>query len=750
MSVIAAPPRVAVRDGLIRAALEYAGYGWPVFPCHPATKAPLTPHGFHDASTEQAIIQELWSGCPDAMIGVATGTVSGIAVLDIDIDLSNGLDGEIALASLLDGHELPVTLTARTPRGGRHIYFNTQGFSVKNSAGKLGIGLDVRGDGGYVIVPPSVNAQGKSYRWEPDWGPIHPVPECLVPHLTATRSKNGVTRPTAPVGFTPAYGRAALTSECNTVANTPEGRRNDQLYRSGCNAGELIAGGYLDEGEARAALTAAATVAGLDNDANCGLSGIEKTIDSGIRAGEAHPRAPVSRMNTSTTLVTNVAAAQPPPRSEEDLARRFAEAHKDDLRYVNEWGKWFVWKGDHWAEDKTLMAFNEARTISSSAASEAENPRAALTLASAKTVTAVERLAKADRRLAATADQWDQDPNVFNTRGVAIDLATGAPRPARPDDYATKRATVAPAAKAECPQWLEFLSRVTGGDRDLVAYLQRVVGYCLTGHTREHALFFLYGTGSNGKRVFVNTVSSIMGDYAVTAPIETFTETRQDRHETELARLQGARLVTANETVAGKHWNEARIKMLTGGDKVPARFMRQDYFEYVPQFKLMMSGNHKPALRSVGEAMRRRLHLIPFMVTIPLKEQDHELPEKLKKEWPGILRWAIEGTALWRTEGLKPPQVVVNATAEYFDAEDDVENWIKDCCVRDANATHTSTELYLSWKNWAERTGRVGGAGSQTNFSKSLAEKGFAKDHSKRGTVFAGLLLNNPPDDWTR
>jgi putative DNA primase/helicase len=274
-----------------------------------------------------------------------------------------------------------------------------------------------------------------------------------------------------------------------------------------------------------------------------------------------------------------------------------------------------------------------------------------------------------------------------------------------------------------------------------MAYLQRVVGYCLTGHTHEHALFFLYGTGANGKSVFVNTVSSIMGDYAVTAPIETFTETCNERHETELARLQGARLVTANETATGKHWNEARIKMLTGGDKVPAHFMRQDYFEYVPQFKLMMSGNHKPALRSVGEAMRRRLHLIPFMITIPPEERDPELPEKLKEEWPGILQWAIEGTALWHKDGLKPPEAVVSATAEYFDAEDDLENWIKDRCARDSNGRQGSTELYYSWRDWAEQTGRAGGAGSQKAFSDSLRDKGFILKRVTKGSVFFGLRL---------
>ena len=175
--------------------------------------------------------------------------------------------------------------------------------------------------------------------------------------------------------------------------------------------------------------------------------------------------------------------------------------------------------------------------------------------------------------------------------------------------------TVGPSG--DCPKWLAFLHRITGGDIDLIAYLQRVAGYCLTGDTGEQAMFFGYGVGANGKGVFLHTIGWVLGDYCKTAAIETFTETKSDRHPTELARLRGARLVTATETESGRNWAESRIKMLTGGDVVTAHFMRQDDFEYLPQFKLFLSGNHKPGLRSVGEAMRRRVNMIPFAVVIP-------------------------------------------------------------------------------------------------------------------------------------
>ena len=199
-------------------------------------------------------------------------------------------------------------------------------------------------------------------------------------------------------------------------------------------------------------------------------------------------------------------------------------------------------------------------------------------LASAKTVAAVERLAKADRRLAATIAQWDADQWLLNTPGGAVDLRTGKMRPAQIYDYATKITAVGPGG--DCPTWRLFLRRITGNDDELIAFLRRMCGYALTGVTSEHALFFLYGTGANGKSVFINTVAGIIADYHKTAPIETFVASNSERHPTDLAGLRGARLVTATETEEGKPWAEAKIKTLTGGDKISARFMKQDFFEF--------------------------------------------------------------------------------------------------------------------------------------------------------------------------
>lgn len=420
---------------------------------------------------------------------------------------------------------------------------------------------------------------------------------------------------------------------------------------------------------------------------------------------------------------------RPPAFSDSALALRFVDRHAGDLRYVAAWNRWLQWTGNHWRFDDTKLAFDLAWRICREAARECNKARTASAIASAKTVAAVERLALADRRIAATIDQWDADPWLLNTPDGVVDLRTGDIRPHRPADYLTKITAV--GLRGECPRFVAFLDRITANDAELVAYLRRVFGYSLTGLTREHALFFAHGTGANGKSVLTSTVAGILGDYARAAAIETFTATNSDRHPTELAGLRGARLVTAVETEEGRRWAESRIKQLTGGDKIAARFMRQDFFEFLPQFKLLIAGNHKPGLRSVDEALRRRFHLIPFVVTIPTDERDPDLAEKLKPEWPGALAWMIEGCLQWQTEGLRPPKAVVDATAAYLDAEDAIAAWIDDKCERDPNAWESSTKLFTSWTEWANSNGEY--SGSNKRFVQALEARGFQPSRQRVG-----------------
>jgi putative DNA primase/helicase len=443
-------------------------------------------------------------------------------------------------------------------------------------------------------------------------------------------------------------------------------------------------------------------------------------------------------MDVQAKFVEQELESVAPAFSDEALALRFADQHADDLRYVAAWSRWLYYDESRWAFEDTLAAFDFARKICRDASAECNNPKVAAVVASAKTVAAVERLAKADRRLAATSDQWDADPWLLNTPDGVVDLRTGKLRQHRPEDYMTKITAAGP--HGACPLWHKVLDRITGGKTELKEYLQRTTGYALTGITREHALFFGYGTGANGKTVFTDTTSNILGDYHCTAPIETFTATNVDRHPTELADLRGARLVTAVETEEGRRWAESRIKMLTGGEKVKARHMRQDLFEFKPQLKLLITGNHKPGLRSVDEAMRRRFNLIPFTVTIPPEERDPDLTQKLVAEWPGILQWMINGCLEWQRTGLQAPAVVQEATTAYLDGEDAVAAWIDETCEADPRAWEKIGDLYASWKAWADKSGEY--AGSVKRFGQNLEVRGYSSQRRNPGRGIIGLRIN--------
>lgn len=324
---------------------------------------------------------------------------------------------------------------------------------------------------------------------------------------------------------------------------------------------------------------------------------------------------------------------------------------------------------------------------------------------------------------------------------ATIDLRTGEGHAPRREDYITKAAGVSHTG-GSCELWLKFLDRVTAGEGELQRYLQRVAGYCLTGDTKEHVFFFLYGTGANGKSIFCNTLQGIWGDYACSAGIETFTESRNDRHPTELARLQGVRLAIAAETSGGSRWNEARIKTITGGDVISARYMRGDFFDFRPKLKLMVMGNRRPSLRQVDEAMRRRMHLIPFTVTIPPHERDQELGEKLRKEWPGVLQWAIDGCLAWREQGLAPPEVVVAATDAYLESENSIANWLEECCEVDLVAWEPSKALYASWREWAEENGER--PGTAKAFAQALEANGATPERKTSARGFRGFRLGQP------
>jgi putative DNA primase/helicase len=350
----------------------------------------------------------------------------------------------------------------------------------------------------------------------------------------------------------------------------------------------------------------------------------------------------------------------------------------------------------------------------------------------------VERFARVDRIFAVTAEHWDRDPFLLGTPGGTVDLRTGVLRGADPADAISRLTAVAPAEAPDCPLFMPFLREAVGGDDALIRFLQQFFGYGLTGSTREHALLFIHGGGGNGKSVLLNTVSWIMGDYAKTAAMDAFVETRGEKHSTDVAMLHGARLVAASEIARGRSWNENLIKALTGGDPITARYMRQDNFTFLPTFKLAVVGNHKPRLRSVNEAARRRFNIVPLDRTPA--NPDPQLEDKLRAEAPAVLRWLIDGCLDWQeANGLVRSQSVLEATEDYFATQDLFSQWLEDECDAEPGnrwKSERSGDLFAAWAEYAKRSGedprsKVNFADELWNASSSKTERTEASGYTE-------------------
>jgi putative DNA primase/helicase len=434
--------------------------------------------------------------------------------------------------------------------------------------------------------------------------------------------------------------------------------------------------------------------------------------------------------------------------TEDQAAIEFARRHAGGLRYCHTSGKWHEWTGSVWKPNQTSIAFHFARELARELAN-SESDKIRYITSKTSFAAGVERFARSDPAFAATSEHWDANPMLLGTPSGTVDLTTALLRPSDPTDGITRSTAVAPADSANCPLWLSFLGEATNGDDEMMRFLQQWTGYCLTGDVSEHAFVFIYGDGGNGKGVFLNTVADILAGYHKTAPMETFTASQHDRHPTDLAGLRGARLVSASETEEGRQWAESRIKQLTGGDTVSARFMRQDFFEYTPQYKITIMGNHQPRLNNVDEAMRRRVNIVPF--TNKPEKPDPELRAKLKDEWQAILRWMINGCMEWQKNRLLRPTSVTAATSEYFSSQDTFSQWLEEECERDPGndwKRASSAELYRSWSAYAKRAGE--GQQSRKTFAAALAKKGIVPVKGTGGVrTYRGIMvkLRNREDE---
>ncbi len=427
--------------------------------------------------------------------------------------------------------------------------------------------------------------------------------------------------------------------------------------------------------------------------------------------------------------------------TEDGAARELVRRNGHKIRYDNNLGAWWIWEGTVWRKDATGRIRETLKRIAREA-TVGLGTKVLRAVRRAGFISGAERMAMTDSRVSVSADYWDRDPMLLGCPGATIDLRTGKHLTPRPENGITKLCGVNPE-KGDCPVWQQFLADATGGDEEVIAFLQMWFGYLLTGQTDEQVLLFVHGPGGNGKSVFLNIMSRVLGDYSATAAMDTFTKSKGDRHPTDLAMLAGARSVSVSETEDNRGWSEARIKQLTGGDEVTARFMRRDFFTFRPSFKLTIVGNHQPVINDVDPALRRRLLILPFTHQPTLC--DPNLEKKLWSEAPQILSWAIRG-CLERSEcGLPRPAAIQSATEQYFEDQDTFSQWLEECCEIDkANSFSTSADLYQSWRRYAEEAGED--AGSRKLLGQKLKRIGLSggqrRIREKNCKVWVGISLS--------
>jgi putative DNA primase/helicase len=664
-----------------------------------------------NASIDPGVITGWFKQWPLANIGIAVGK-SGLAV--IDIDPRNG--GDIP-------NGIPVlTWTSYTGSGGVHlIYQKPRGASLRKSLAK---GVDVLSDAHLIVAPPSLHKARVLYQFAPGLSPHDlakplPFPDRLIPLLT---------KPQQPPPS--AYADTILKNEIDKLRLAANGNRNNTLNQAAFALGTVIGAGWLD----RAKVESELQTAGL----HLGLNAVEaaKTIKSGIEAGLKKPRYPLP----SVGVTAQGGGATPHDYHKTDIgnAERLVKAHGGDLRYCWAWRDWLVWDGTRWMPDKTgeirRRAKQAIRAIYTEAGTTTDDDQRktlakhGLQSENVTRVGAMIDLARSEENIPVNPELLDTHPYLLNCENGTVDLTTGTLKPHDRSDLLTKCAPVTYDPGADCPLWGGFLNQVMGGNSELVSFLQRAIGYTLTGDASEQVLFILYGLGANGKSVFVETIQGMLGeDFARSIPTGTIMASKYGDGRgpsPDLARLAGARMVTVNEVNEDQRIDESLIKQATGGDTMTARYLHSNFFEFKPQFKLFIRANHKPIIQGSDNAIWRRMRMIPFTVTIPPDRRDPDLTDKLRGEWPGILAWAVRGCMSWQQDRLAPPDSVLAATRGYQSEMDVVQQFL-DQSTQPGNFVG-ATDLYKAYSSWCEDNGYE--PTSQHKFGRKLSSKGYVKE----------------------
>lgn len=684
--------------------LRYASYGWHVFPVHSMRdgvcscgrpdcgspgKHPRTQRGLNDATTDTDTLRRWWAMWPDANVAVDCGA-SNLVVLDVD-PRHGGYESLDEWESLREEGPLPPTLTSGTGGGGMHKFFRLLGDDDAPSRNGWLEGVDVKSTGGYVLLPPSNHASGQVYVWRYGGDPSEPPSDLL----SNVRGNGAGSR-----------ARPPLPDPEVILSGIAEGARDDTLFRYAC---QLRSRGLARE-EAWVLLRQAA--------ASCQPPFPE--ADAHVKLEQAFQPAYLESDAASAQVWSELRNL-----TDAGNALRMVDAYGSDVRYVPGWS-WVTWDGVRWNREGGTgdlvvqrFALDVPRLIREVEARRAEldpGDRATLEMhanrsESAGKVQALVTLARSDPRVLRGVDDFDADPWLLNTPDGVVDHRTGEVRLAQRDDHLTRVSACGPAEPGAIPyRWNEFLERVQP-DPEMRAYLRRAVGYTLTGSTQEKVMFVLWGTGNNGKTVFIETLRWLLGDYAKAAAKTVFVESRNERHRSEVAVLQGAYLVTCAEEIERRdRLNSGLLKVITGGDRLMANFMRQDPFEFTARMKLWLGTNYRPTLTDFGPALKKRLHLVPWSISVPAAQQipRDTLLGMLQMEGPAIMRWAMEGAAEWGKVGLAAERVPAlgQALDEMYEEQDIFAEFLTDFGLVPSESEWISFDTIWAWyQDWCLRRG---------------------------------------------
>lgn len=731
-------------------------YGWQIFPCHSIQrgqctcpkgincqspgKHPLTQNGFKDATASQETIRAWLARWPWCNWALATGRANGVVVIDID-PRNGGFDSIEEYEQNRQDGPLPETLRSSTGGGGRHLFYAyPPDATIKgDNRGRWLKGVDVKSDGGYVVLPEGEHFSGGRYAWV-NWGER---PVLMPPDVVSDLSRQSAANST----------RGDLPDTSEILKGVPEGRRDDELFRLACRLRRQLGDGARDIVE-MAILKAARGCSPPFPDEEA-LRKVEQAWrqDHDDSFVDWATGAPSGQLDADKGITTRH------PLTDLGNGKRYIEEYGRDVTYVSGWG-WMVWTDVGWQRDDmgwtaalthnlSELVIDEARQLEAEGADMKTLGRYAEWARRCQAVGTMNNalsVAKDEPEIRRSVVAFDAEDHLLSCRNGIVDLRDGSIRLPDRNDLVTKNTGVIYDPEFQLPEWEQFLWDSCNGDEELMEYMRRACGYSLTGRHEDECLFMIWGPPASGKSTLLDAMHAALGSYATATSPDTFMWTKGGQQpQVELARMAGMRLVSMSETKQGQAFNENLIKAVTGDSRITGKFLYENPFEFEPKFKLWIGTNHTPMARDDG--LWRRIKLIKFPNAVPPEKRSKKLKIMLRDPDVGgkaVLAWAVKGAMEWYRDGLKQPLPVTAAVFEYHQEQDQMQQFV-DECVRQSDGTNTALNAaYMAYRIWCSNVGVIR-MPSRQQFATMMRDKGFKTilDEGNR-EMYIGIVVSTP------